>query len=617
MPIQFPALPSWSTTKTTSKQGFDKVYNLVDKLGAPVNKLSNKLGSEAFWPTTLDRESDKAARILRSFCKDGFYVEEENHLSNGVVSTDKPSGKQRVIKKIPTEVIKRAKGLAIFTTMRTGLWVSGAGGSGILVGRKEDGSWSPPSGILLHTAGLGFMVGVDIYDCVVVINTEKALEAFTKIRATVGGEISVVAGPVGIGGILETELHKRQAPVFNYMKSRGFYAGVQIDGTVVIERGDENERFYGQKLSVAEILAGKVRHEPYEIRTLMATIKAAQGDNIDEGLIAPAEPTPGDFEVTDDPITGFGLPPSEDDPDPYGVRALEEQGMEIKEITEAGTKNRPSSDAFEYRPSPHSPIFSNLNRQNSIAKRDPRRDSGRLSIASIDRGTQTAEPLQMPTFTDSPKEAESHSPITKISQNLADDVDDGEPVHSLDRHEEEAHEMPVIQKAKVVTIPKRIPPALPPRSPYRNSGSKSASLDLPTSPLAQDHEEPGLGINLTGPPDDQINGESEASHSEGPGGLEDKLTEIHLAPNHDPERLSPKKDGFDEVSISGSDYSRTPAETPIRMEDNEASSGLPVGTGTGKENEEPAKVGTIDDEEFHSIPSTPLEASYPGAWRSG
>jgi len=58
----------WSKTKENSKVGFDKVYNLVDKLGAPVNRLSNKIGSEAFWPTTLDIESDKAARILKSFC---------------------------------------------------------------------------------------------------------------------------------------------------------------------------------------------------------------------------------------------------------------------------------------------------------------------------------------------------------------------------------------------------------------------------------------------------------------------------------------------------------------------------------------------------------------------
>ena len=597
MPIPFPTLPSWSATKTTSKQGFDKVYNLVDKLGAPVNKLSNKLGSEAFWPTTLDKESDKAARILRSFCKDGFYVEDENNLSNGVINAEKPRGKQRVIKKIPSEVIKRAKGLAIFTTMRTGLWVSGAGGSGILVGRKEDGTWSPPSGILLHTAGLGFMVGVDIYDCVVVINTEKALEAFTKIRATVGGEISVVAGPVGVGGILETELHKRQAPVFNYMKSRGFYAGVQIDGTVIIERGDENERFYGQKLTVSEILTGKVRHEPYEIRTLMATINAAQGDNVDETLIAPAEPTPGDFEVVDEPGTGFGLPPSEDDPDPYGVHALEEQGMEIKEITETGTKNRPSSDAFEYKPSQHSPIFSNFNRQNSIAKRNARRDSGRLSIASIDRGTQTAETLQMSNKTDS------------------DGVDNGESNHDLNGDVEEANEMPVIQKAKVVTIPKRIPPALPPRSPYRNSGSKNPSFEQPTSPLAQDHEDSGLGINLTGPPEDHTNGEKEASQPEDYDKLEEKLTEIDLAPEHDADRLSLKRDGFDEVSVSGSDYSRTPAETAIKMEDNEASNGLPVGI----ENEKESAVKAVgnDDEEFHSVPNTPLEVSYPGAWKSG
>lgn len=95
--------------------------------------------------------------------------------------------------------------------MRTGLWVSGAGGSGVLIARKEDGSWSPPSGIMLHTAGLGFLVGVDIYDCVVVINNRKALDAFTKIRATLGGEISAVAGPVGVGGVLENDGKWKQA----------------------------------------------------------------------------------------------------------------------------------------------------------------------------------------------------------------------------------------------------------------------------------------------------------------------------------------------------------------------------------------------------------------------
>ena len=60
----------WTKAKTGGKAGFDKVYGWVDKLGAPINRMSNKVGAEAFWPTTLDKESDKAARILRSFCSE-------------------------------------------------------------------------------------------------------------------------------------------------------------------------------------------------------------------------------------------------------------------------------------------------------------------------------------------------------------------------------------------------------------------------------------------------------------------------------------------------------------------------------------------------------------------
>ncbi|KAM0720418.1 hypothetical protein Q7P37_004554 [Cladosporium fusiforme] len=334
----------WERVRSGGKAGFDKAWNTVDKLGAPVNRLSNKLGSEAFWPTTLDKESDKAARILKSFCKDGFYAEEEQ------AATDGPTQKQKVLKKIPTEVIRNAKALAIFTTMRTGLWMSGAGGSGVLIARKDDGSWSPPSGIMLHTAGLGFMVGIDIYDCVVVINTEQALEAFYRVRCTLGSEISVAAGPIGAGGVLDTEVHKRQAPIFTYMKSRGFYAGVQIDGTIVIERTDENERFYGQRIGVKDILAGKVKYPPTEIKRLLETIKAAQGDtDVDESFL-PDEPPPSDYEVDDGHF--FGVPDHED-PDPYGVLALEKEGMAVRD---ANTHERASWDQFSFHPLPTSPI---------------------------------------------------------------------------------------------------------------------------------------------------------------------------------------------------------------------------------------------------------------------
>ena len=90
---------TWEKAKHNSKVGFDKVWGWADKLGPPVNKLSNKLGAEAFWPTSLDKECDKAARILRSFCSDGFYEEIDER-----VHRDGPKVKQKVLKKIPSQV---------------------------------------------------------------------------------------------------------------------------------------------------------------------------------------------------------------------------------------------------------------------------------------------------------------------------------------------------------------------------------------------------------------------------------------------------------------------------------------------------------------------------------
>ncbi|KAE8147806.1 DUF500-domain-containing protein [Aspergillus avenaceus] len=292
----------WGKTKTLGKKNFDKAWSALDKLGDPVNRLSNKLGSEAFWPMTLDKESVKAARILRSFCKDGVYADEPAPTPNSTnqKQENQPRGKAKVLQKIPAEVIRRAKGIAVFTAMRTGLWFSGAGGSGVLMARSpETGEWSAPSGILLHTAGLGFLVGADIYDCVMVINTYEALEAFTKVRVTLGSEISVAAGPVGIGGVLESEVHKRQAPIWTYVKSRGFYAGVQIDGSIVVERMDENERFYGRKVPVKEVLSGRVYTQDPSVRMLTHTLRSAQGDSrfdqTPSGVAAPMGPSPSDM----------------------------------------------------------------------------------------------------------------------------------------------------------------------------------------------------------------------------------------------------------------------------------------------------------------------------------
>jgi lipid-binding SYLF domain-containing protein len=306
----------WERTKGASntayekglKPGFNKVYNVVDKLGAPVNRLSNKVGSEAFWPTTMDKESEKAARILRGFVKDGFYEQVDQNQAlrietrsekEGISQEGVPKGKQRVVVKIPTQVIKNAVALVIFTTMRTGWVLGGSGGSGVLVARhQETGEWSAPSGVQIQNLSVGFLIGVDIYDTVLVINTYKALEAFTKVRCTLGTEVGIAAGPAGIGGALDSEITKRQAPIFSYVKSRGLYAGIALEGNLVIERTDENAKFYGYEVTAQEILNGKVRHPPIEqFQVLLDTLRAAQGDDVDESLLPDSGMAPSDFDL--------------------------------------------------------------------------------------------------------------------------------------------------------------------------------------------------------------------------------------------------------------------------------------------------------------------------------
>lgn len=312
---------------------------------------------------------------------------------------------------------------------------------------------------MLHTAGLGFLVGVDIYDCVVVINNEKALEAFTKVRCTLGGEISAVAGPVGMGGVIDSEVHKRQAPIFTYLKSRGFYAGVQVDGSIVIERSDENERFYNQKIPVADILAGKVRHPPREIKMLMDTVRAAEGQMVDDELL-PHEAPPGDYEIEESEVPVFGIPDKED-PDPYGFLALQQQGLDVRE---ASTKERATAEEFDFRPSPTSPVHNAYRRSTDsreiLSHTGSRRSSWRASaMSNASKMTDSATQTDV-------DELEQRSPISATFPNGITRSPAGSVSHRSMDSIPEGH-APVLGQH---------PPALPPRSKHQSVQSMSPRL---------------------------------------------------------------------------------------------------------------------------------------------
>ncbi|XP_062981888.1 SH3 domain-containing YSC84-like protein 1 [Elgaria multicarinata webbii] len=187
-------------------------------------------------PSNLKSEAKKAAKILREFTE--------------ITSRNGPD------KIIPAHVIAKAKGLAILSVIKAGFLVTARGGSGIVLARLPNGSWSAPSAIGIAGLGGGFEIGIEVSDLVVILNHERAVEAFAKGgNLTLGGNFTVAIGPLGRN--LEGDVALRSsAAVYTYCISRGLFAGVSLEGSCLIERKETNSKFYGRDIRASAILFG-------------------------------------------------------------------------------------------------------------------------------------------------------------------------------------------------------------------------------------------------------------------------------------------------------------------------------------------------------------------------
>lgn len=171
---------------------------------------------------------------------------------------------------IPDAVLRNAKGLAILTITKAGFIGSARGGSGIVVARTEKG-WSAPSAIGTGGIGVGFQAGVEITEFVIVLNTQEAVNAFSKEgNVTLGGNLSAALGPVGRTAEASVAL---QAAMYTYSISQGLFAGVSLEGTVIATRDEANAEYYGKPVEAKDILASKVK-PPAGARKLLEVLSA-------------------------------------------------------------------------------------------------------------------------------------------------------------------------------------------------------------------------------------------------------------------------------------------------------------------------------------------------------
>ncbi|KOS22722.1 SH3 domain-containing protein [Escovopsis weberi] len=134
---------------------------------------------------------------------------------------------------IPPSVLSNAKGLAIITVLKAGFLGSGRFGSGLVVARLPDGSWSAPSAIATLGDGFGGQIGFELTDFVFILNDAAAVKTFAQAGSvTLGGNVSLAAGPVGRNAEAAGAASLRSVSgIFSYSKTKGLFAGVSRSNT--------------------------------------------------------------------------------------------------------------------------------------------------------------------------------------------------------------------------------------------------------------------------------------------------------------------------------------------------------------------------------------------------
>jgi lipid-binding SYLF domain-containing protein len=251
------------------------------------------------WPHyRLDDECDVAVQILKSLATTPQPVNPSNNDASASVSSDSSRQQEETVEAATIRaMIQTAVGLAFLRSNKFVLGVSVHAGSGIVIARLPDGTWSAPSAIGIAGLGLGLQLGVEVAHSILILQTKEALEHFQRggsftvganVGAAVMGHGREAVGAASLSGILcgsqdqlymikDDEYHAETstphapssvgiAPLVAYAKSQGLYVGLSLEGSRIHGRNEVNARTYQfdtrKAITAHDLLTGKVAPPP-------------------------------------------------------------------------------------------------------------------------------------------------------------------------------------------------------------------------------------------------------------------------------------------------------------------------------------------------------------------
>jgi SH3 domain-containing YSC84-like protein 1 len=184
---------------------------------------------------------------------------------------------------IPKELLDRAECVIVFPgVMRFAVGIGGSYGRGVITcrsGESFDGPWGPPAMFALEGASIGFQLGGQSTDFVLLVMNETGAESVLSSRIKLGADASVAAGPKGRAAGAATDVVMR-AEILTYSRSRGLFAGVSLEGSTLRSDNDANENLYGQRLTAREIVRGGDVAVPSPARSLINLLNRQSPKNL-------------------------------------------------------------------------------------------------------------------------------------------------------------------------------------------------------------------------------------------------------------------------------------------------------------------------------------------------
>jgi SH3 domain-containing YSC84-like protein 1 len=177
---------------------------------------------------------------------------------------------------IPQQVLEKAECVIVFpSVLKAAFIVGGSYGRGAMVcrtGKEFKGPWGAPAMYALEGGSVGFQIGGQATDLVLLIMNERGASSILSSKVKLGADASVAAGPVGRDASANTDAYLR-SEVLSYSRSRGLFAGISLEGSTLRPDDDATAAVYGRKLTARQIVISEEAKIPASGRHLAAVLQ--------------------------------------------------------------------------------------------------------------------------------------------------------------------------------------------------------------------------------------------------------------------------------------------------------------------------------------------------------